>query len=897
VANTGGGGGGGAYASSTYYGGGAGGGGIVIIRYRFTPTVDNASGATNVTAGSAWLNGTLISTGSAPATVSVLWGPADGGTNGWTFTNTFTAYQPEGTVFTTNVTFGLSNTMYFYRYYATNSAGPSWADSSASFLPGAVTVTATTTNASESVGFPGVFTISRPDTATNGDLVVNYTLSGTATNGVDYAALGSNVTILAGYSNATVTITPILDMIPEPAESVTLTLALGPYVIGAPDHDTIWIQDSLVFTQTVVRTWTGSNNWNSATNWNPQGVPAAGDDVRIAGGSVTLTNATPVLYAFRMNAGTLTFNNWDTYVAASNVTLSTGTVTHALNTDTAVPWTPDNRVYFRCYALTMATSCTINVKSRGYGPGTSPGSTGYGPGRGPAGSGGGHGGVGGGGGPTYGVSNAPVDPGSGGSVGSGGGGSSGAGGGAVRIDAVGDVVIDGTLNASGGDGTYTWGSGGSGGSVFISAGRFMGTGTILAAGGVGFGGGGGGGRIAVSCDANQQPTAPIPLRVNCSAAGGSGSTYGTRGTLCLASLELFYPLFSQQQLTGGYELLIPNLPAWTWTNNLTATNCDILLPAGMQLTVSNDFNLGAANSVMTLTNVALTVGRDLSVTGTSSKLWMHNGTNTLRVGRHLNAYAGGTLWFSGTNAVIVGGDVNVSGGTITHGANTATTTNSAGRWVADRGVWLQCGNLTITTNGSIDAKGMGYGPSPIWGTAAYGPGGGAANWGGGGYGGAGGCSKGGPTYGASNAPVDPGSGGSQPVNQGGSSGAGGGMVRIEASGSVTIDGTINASGIDGNQQGSGGAGGSVFISAGRFMGAGTILATGGIAPGLGGGGGGGRIAVWRRTSDSWIGMPAPGNDGTNAVGGTNTSAGANSGGKGTIYWYLLPMSGTVLTLK
>lgn len=45
------------------------------------PYANNAAGATGVLATTAWLNGTLLSTGSAETTVYVYWGNTDGVTN------------------------------------------------------------------------------------------------------------------------------------------------------------------------------------------------------------------------------------------------------------------------------------------------------------------------------------------------------------------------------------------------------------------------------------------------------------------------------------------------------------------------------------------------------------------------------------------------------------------------------------------------------------------------------------------------------------------------------------------------------------------------------------------------------------------------------------------------
>jgi gliding motility-associated-like protein len=54
--------------------------------------------------------------------------------------------------------------------------------------------------------------------------IINYTVAGTATNGVDYPNIGNSITIPAGQTSASVTIAPITDGITEGPETVTLTV-------------------------------------------------------------------------------------------------------------------------------------------------------------------------------------------------------------------------------------------------------------------------------------------------------------------------------------------------------------------------------------------------------------------------------------------------------------------------------------------------------------------------------------------------------------------------------------------------------------------------------------------------------------------------------------------------
>lgn len=83
---------------------------------------------------------------------------------------------------------------------------------------------------------------------TNNSLVVNYSLSGTASNGVDYVALPGTVTIPAGKRAAFIVINPLDEGVPECPETVVLTLqptpdALLPYLVGWPDRAAAIIVD------------------------------------------------------------------------------------------------------------------------------------------------------------------------------------------------------------------------------------------------------------------------------------------------------------------------------------------------------------------------------------------------------------------------------------------------------------------------------------------------------------------------------------------------------------------------------------------------------------------------------------------------------------------------------
>src|SRR5581483_5642435 len=73
-----------------------------------------------------------------------------------------------------------------------------------------VTIAATDADASEGGPNPGVFTVTRTG-STAVAVTVNYVVTGTAARGADYTALSGSVTIPAGATTATITVTPIDD--------------------------------------------------------------------------------------------------------------------------------------------------------------------------------------------------------------------------------------------------------------------------------------------------------------------------------------------------------------------------------------------------------------------------------------------------------------------------------------------------------------------------------------------------------------------------------------------------------------------------------------------------------------------------------------------------------------
>jgi hypothetical protein len=187
-------------------------------------------------------------------------------------------------------------------------------------------------------------------------------------------------------------------------------------------------------------------------------------------------------------------------------------------------------------------------------------------------------------------------------------------------------------------------------------------------------------------------------------------------------------------------------------------------------------------------------------------------------------------------------------------------------------------SATIQAGGGILADASGY-------AAGQGPGAGHYYSGdpytypcsGAGHGGCGANSTGnytlgGITYDSTTSPVNPGSGGGS-YSSTSIGGAGGGVIRLNVSSMLQVDGRISANGDNGSGSGGGGgAGGSIWLTVGTLSGTGSIMADGGNgADANGGGGGGGRIAI-TYNNNSFIGP-------ISAYGG----GGANWAGAGTVY--------------
>jgi len=419
----------------------------------------------------------------------------------------------------------------------------------------------------------------------------------------------------------------------------------------------------------------------------------------------------------------------------------------------------------------------------------------------------------------YGSSLNPVTYGSGGGS-AGGSYYGGKGGGVIRLDISDSLIINGLIQSNGtsptsGANDYA-ASGGAGGSIWITTDDFAGSGTIQAIGGNGKdqnyadGGGGGGGRIAIYYNEstftgieNTNVTGGIEGKK--SASWGPHAWYGGFGSAIFVDVDdnsaTTFNGFRFQNASGPANesgvvttfFDYSNPTVWNFTN-LTIINTTILQTSDVFLNVVN-FNM--SNSLWKVYEV-----KD------KFRGYYYESNIILNItAPNLTIGAGNVIDLSG------GGYTNNSG----PGAGTSGTTyryGSAGASHGGRG----------GTGGGLSSTAYSQGSKVPYGSSLH--------------------------------PVTFGSGGgSAGVSYYG--GFGGGVIRLDISDTLTIDGELNVNGTtpvigEADYAPSGGAGGSIWITVPSFAGSGTLQAKGGNSGDQnyaeGGGGSGGRIAVWYNES-------------------------------------------------
>lgn len=313
-------------------------------------------------------------------------------------------------------------------------------------------------------------------------------------------------------------------------------------------------------------------------------------------------------------------------------------------------------------------------------------------------------------------------------------------------------------------------------------------------------------------------------------------------------------------------LSVPGFTAWS-PASLTVDNSTIRFPVdGFALNVAGDVVISGSAGALELSNAVMTCGNNLTITDGS--LVMYGSTTSqplITVGSDLNM-SGSSSGSPGT-MVVYAGETNAS---IDYGALITVTgamNLASNAWVYPVTHPTQGGSpLFRVSNLVIGAASAGFnanakGFERVGDGTTYndglGPGHGytkpsKVRPSGAGYGGRGGRSTEqttvGAIYGITNAPRWPGSsGGSGGAVLGRIAARGGGLIRIEATQTVDLGGTLTANSGLAGAYGGGGSGGGIFVTCNSFTGAVTaVMQTKGGASGDGtcGGGGGGRIAVW-----------------------------------------------------
>lgn len=603
-----------------------------------------------------------------------------------------------------------------------------------------------------------------------------------------------------------------------------------------------------------------------------------------------------------------------------------GLMTHASNTS-AQAFTID----FAAQTIDLQTGGWIDVAGKGYAGQAS--NAGLGPGKGSGGggsysSGGGHGGQGGdslfngyAGGVSYcDITNVNTI----GSSGGGGFSTGGSGGGLVRLVATGTATISGSILANGG--TAPTGNistaAGAGGGIKISADTVAGTPTSinLSGGSAGVGtSGGGGGCMQIAYTTSNSITSSLVTLGGGSSGSGNGGYVGGAGVLYVKQASATYgDLYSNSTFTSDYatttlsnqNLTLNSLSlsrskfVVTSTQRLTLSNGGLAPFAGSSTTTPGTLfvqgtvdlggagNLAAMNVIVhggTLVNpAALTVGVNgalkffgsntmtaITSVSSSGQLYLTRGSfSSSNMSLVMNSGATTTMaGYVTTTAALALSDVTINNNALlTHQANLSTQSNV---------INIAANNFTINSGGSINVDGKGYARYAGCYGNGYGPGGGVGNSfvgqgaGGGGHGGAGGSGNSGNAGGAayclgSNVSTI-GSAGGDGSACASDAGAGGGLVVLNVTSTITINGTISAKGVGvtGTSNSGSGAGGGVKIAAGTVAGTPTLFSVAGgdtASSQRGGNGGGGCVSI------------AYGSGGTTITSANMSYAGGSTGG-------------------
>jgi parallel beta-helix repeat protein len=289
------------------------------------------------------------------------------------------------------------------------------------------------------------------------------------------------------------------------------------------------------------------------------------------------------------------------------------------------------------------------------------------------------------GGLTYGSFDQPTALGSGG-----GGGTSGKGGGAIKLSVTNTLTINGTISANGTQGLGNY-AGGSGGSIWLISNTLAGAGSIAADGGdsanTTYPGGGGGGRISLQWTGGNRT-----FSGTITAAGGLGyrSQYGRPGTIYVPA-GLWNELWNATYSVNGSVALVPG------TYNITTLNVTNNAVLSCQGDDDGD-PVNGSGVVINSDNITIDSGAKISANGEG---FVHDAGP----GKPVNA--GDCSGGGGSGGT--GGDGRDSAGGPTYGLIYEPTAlgSGGGGGIAGRGGGAAKLNVTntLTINGTISANG------------------------------------------------------------------------------------------------------------------------------------------------------------------------------------------------
>ena len=759
----------------------------------------------------------------------------------------------------------------------------------------AAVVVTNTRDAKEDGRVPGIFTFSRPDTATNQDLIVNLAWSGTAEAGVDYEDnLPATVTIPAGETAVTVAVTPIFNKAKAFDTTVICTVTEGPYIAGGTATLTI----KNVELDDRFNTWVGGGSDDKAStpeNWS-LGVPVNGQAILFDGRFANPSNkncdwdiATDTVASWTQNNGydgTITLRTvypgktgMEVLTVTGAMTIESGTLTHPQSVVKGDPISDPAaavadlianetyRIRIAAGSVSVGVDGKIDAMGKGYYMNNSGSNTMPYPS---------HGGMFSGTGcKVYGDPKEPIHVGLPYKIASGNH-YVGKGGGAIYITATGAVKVDGVISANSSDGSWAENARASGaaGSVYIHAASVSGAGSITADGSNSLeqNNKGVGGRVAIITETpvDRGTFAAISAKVNtlnnkpaqATNFGGAGTVFFKDSTMTNGKLVI-----AEKSDRNGMSMDVVNRYTfvgtdgdWTFDSVEFAKNSYLVVPSGSELHLPS--GLDSISS---------------TATGTASGGVLYEG-GIFDIGSNANQIMSGNWILVGWSNLVLNANVTVSG-------NAAIGVPSMGV-VGDNGSSLPLiltssvtvnGDLTVASDGFLKAVSCGCRKSNQW--VSQGVLGHAAH--------------GGRIMAAMNqsitcksaydsvfSPCLPGCGIPWPNGQG--VGNSGGVMKLVVTGDFTLNGVANASGSpESHHQGGnagGGSGGAIDITTGTIAGSGSITADGGSYSWMSGPGG--RIAVK---------LTKPGADFSGftglirATGRSRGSHGGAQGSAGTVY--------------